>query len=323
MAGKMPAPLLKHALRRRFRSSIMPSGLVFNIQKYCVHDGPGIRTTVFLKGCPLCCVWCHNPEGVSPKREIVVVESRCIVCGECRRACPFAAAIAADAVLPTRSGPCTLCGECVEACPTGARQVVGREMTVAEVMREVQQDRIFYEDSSGGVTFSGGEPLLQPDFLLSLLGACRARGLHTAVDTCGFGCTDHLLAVARLTNLFLFDLKFMDDAKHRQYCGVPNAPILENLRRLDQIHDNIWLRVPVIPGVNDAGENLEAIARFAVSIHGVRQVNLLPYHKTGLQKFRRLGQSYRLEEVPQPAAEQMEKAVNTFRTFGLAAKAGG
>lgn len=303
--------------------STIQSGLVFNIQKYCVHDGPGIRTTVFLKGCPLCCAWCHNPEGVSPERELVVVESRCIVCGECRRACPFAAAIAGAGVLPTRQRSCTLCEACVEACPTGARQVIGREMTVEAVMREAQQDRIFYEDSLGGVTFSGGEPLLQPDFLVALLEACRARGLHTAVDTCGFGCTDHLLSVARLTDLFLFDLKLMDDARHREYCGVPNGPILENLRRLDQVHDNIWLRVPLIPGVNDSHDDLEAIARFSLSIHGVRQVNLLPYHQTGRQKLRRLGQSARLEAAPPPTPEQMEAARQVFQSRGLAARIGG
>ena len=301
----------------------MQRGLVFNIQKYSVQDGPGIRTTVFLKGCPLCCAWCHNPEGVSPKREILVVETRCLACGECRRACPFGASVAGDGMLPTRLEPCTLCEACAEACPTGARQVVGRDLSVAEVLREVQQDRVFYEDSCGGVTFSGGEPLSQAEFLLALLDACRTRGLHTAVDTCGFGCTEHLLAAARLTDLFLFDLKFMDEARHREYCGVSNGPILENLRRLDQIHDHIWLRVPLIPGVNDSGENLEAIARFAASIHGVRQVNLLPYHHLGRQKFRRLGQADRLAPVPPPAPGQIAQALQIFRAFGLPTRAGG
>jgi len=170
----------------------MRHGTVFNIQQYSVQDGPGIRTTVFLKGCPLCCAWCHNPEGIAARRELIVLENRCAACGACRRACPFADAVAqgGEGAWPARHEKCTLCGACVDACPTGARQLVGREMSVAEVMAAVRRDRIFYEDSGGGVTFSGGEPLLQAGFLLDLLQACRAEGLHTAVDTCGFGGED-------------------------------------------------------------------------------------------------------------------------------------
>lgn len=300
----------------------MQRGLVFNIQRYSLHDGPGIRTTVFLKGCPLCCAWCHNPEGRSCHRELLVVESRCMVCGECRRTCPFGQSLAGEGVWPTRHDQCTHCGACVEACPTGARQMVGREMTVAEVMAEILKDRIFYEDSAGGATFSGGEPLTQPTFLRELLEACRARGIHTAVDTCGFGCTDHLLAAAQWADLVLYDLKLMDDARHRQHTGVSNQPILENLRALDHIHQNIWLRVPVIPGVNDDLENLEAIARFAAGLHGVRQVTLLPYHQTGVQKYRRLGSGYALDGVQPPSAGQMSRAADAFRSCGLTVQVG-
>jgi pyruvate formate lyase activating enzyme len=301
----------------------MQTGLVFNIQKYSVHDGPGIRSTVFLKGCPLCCAWCHNPEGISPRRELLVVESRCLACGECREACPFGAVLVDQGVLPTRNESCTLCAACVEACPTGARQVAGREMSVAEVMAEVLKDRVFYEDSAGGVTFSGGEPLLQPQFLRGLLEACRAHGLHTAVDTCGFACTDHLLEIAPLTGLFLYDLKFMDEAKHREFCGVSNAPILANLQRLSHAHANIWLRVPVIPGVNDDEANLAGIARFVAGLAGIRQVNLLAYHKSGVQKHARLGQPYALDGVPQPTPAEMDQAAQHFQRLGLNVRLGG
>ena len=301
----------------------MPSGLVFNIQKYSLHDGPGIRTTVFLKGCPLCCAWCHNPESISPRRELIVMEGRCAVCGECRSACPFAGQIPGDTVLPTRNEPCTLCASCVEACPTGARQMVGREMTVAAVLDEVLQDRVFYDDSGGGVTFSGGEPLMQPRFVRALLEACRAHGLHTAVDTCGFGGLEHLLDWAPLTSLFLYDLKLMDDARHREFCGVSNAPILANLRRLAEVHYRIWLRVPVIPGVNDSEENFSAVAHFAASLRAIRQVNLLPYHPTGVAKFARLGRDFRLDPTARPSAERMEHAAALFRSFGLDAQVGG
>lgn len=301
----------------------MQNGLVFNIQKYSVHDGPGIRTTVFLKGCPLHCAWCHNPEGISPERELVVLESRCLGCGQCRLACRHGAVIPGDGALPPRSEVCELCGACVEACPTRGRQILGEEMSVSQVLETVLQDQVFYDDSGGGVTFSGGEPLAQPEFLVGLLEACRGRGLRTAVDTCGLARPEDLLAVAALTDLFLYDLKLIDDAKHRRYTGVSNALILDNLQSLGRVHGRIWLRVPIIPGINDDAANLEAAARFAATVPGVRQVNLLPFHRTGLPKFRRLGQNNVLAEVQPPSSEAMNRAVDTFAKVGLAVRTGG
>jgi pyruvate formate lyase activating enzyme len=299
------------------------SGLVFNVQKYSLHDGPGIRTTVFLKGCPLCCAWCHNPESQSARTEIVVLENRCAACGECRRACPFGQAATGKGPMPTDAAECLLCGQCAEACPTGARQMIGQRRTVAEIMEAVLQDRIFYEESGGGVTFSGGEPLTQPAFLKAMLEACRAGGLRTAVDTCGFACTDVLLDVAGLSNLVLYDLKLMDDARHRQYTGVSNAPILANLRALARAHQNIWLRVPVIPGINDRDEDWQAAAGFAAGLQGIRQVSILPYHKLGLFKSRRMHHPYSLESVEPPSLERMERAAEIFRKCGLDVKTGG
>lgn len=310
---------------RNFRSNGRPmqSGLVFNIQKYSVHDGPGIRTTVFLKGCPLCCQWCHNPESQKAHPEVIVMENRCIACGECREVCQFAESLGKEGPLPREVEGCTLCGECVDACPTGARQIVGKRMTVQEVMTEITQDEVFYEDSLGGVTISGGEPLSQPAFLKELLIACRAHGLRTAVDTCGFACTDLVLEVGRLTDLFLFDLKLMDDVRHRRYTGVSNAPILANLKALDTVHDCVWVRVPLIPGINDDPANLEAVARFAASLSCVQRVNVLPYHKTAAQKFRRLGKEFPLSNLESPSAEQVEQAVQRFRSLGLETVVGG
>jgi pyruvate formate lyase activating enzyme len=201
--------------------------------------------------------------------------------------------------------------------------MVGKEMSVPDVMAEIWQDSVFYEESVGGVTFSGGEPLMQYEFLHALLEECRIRGLHTAVDTCGFGCTDHLLSVAALANLILYDLKLMDDAAHRRYTGVSNGPILANLEALDQIHQNVWVRVPVIPGVNDDAGNLGAIARFAAGIHAVREVTLLPYHRTGVQKHKRLGKPYALIDVRTPSTAEMEKAAEHFRALGLRTRISG
>lgn len=301
----------------------METGFVFNLQKYSLQDGPGIRTTVFLKGCPLCCQWCHNPESISPRREIIVVESRCIACGECRAACEFGESVAGTGVLPPRHDQCTLCAECVDACPTGARQVIGRTMTVAEVVAEVIKDRIFYEDSGGGVTISGGEPLMQPRFVTALLAALREAGVHRVLDTTGFGCTEHLLEAAKLADMVLYDLKAFDEARHRELTGVSNRSILANLTALNEVHCNVWIRLPVVPGFNDDLVELRKIADFVAGLRNVTLVNLLPFHRSGLHKYERLGQVHGLHGVAVPSEELMEHAAEVFRARQLPTKLGG
>jgi len=288
-----------------------------------LQDGPGIRTTVFLKGCPLRCAWCHNPEGMSPVREVWAFHSRCCGCEACRRACPHALEVAGKGALAAQVPHCELCGACVDACPADCRRIVGEQLSVAEVLRQVLRDRIFYEDSGGGVTFSGGEPLMQLEFLKALLVACREQGLHTAVDTCGMAAIADLQSIAPLTDLLLYDLKFLDEEAHQRYTGASNRQILQNLGALGAVHRNIWVRVPLILGTNDHPAELRAIAQFVAGIPGVRQVNLLPYHPTGRQKWHRLGRNGEAIEFRSPSAEALAGAASIFQDAGLATKAGG
>lgn len=300
----------------------MPNGLVFNIQRFSTHDGPGIRTTLFMKGCPLDCAWCHNPEGQSQSPEIVKVYSRCIRCGRCIPVCPEQRTSAHPSMDLDRER-CQRCGACVDACPADARHQAGRSMSVAEAMAELLKDEPFYDESNGGVTFSGGEPLMQKEFLLALLNACRNESLHTALDTSGYAPQADLLEAAALSGLVLYDLKFMDDKLHRQFTRVSNAPILENLLALAQRHPRIWIRIPVIPGLNDSEAEMTAMAKFVSSVPHVEQVNLLPYHRTGTGKFDRLQRDYLLTDVRPPEAEAMDALCRLFAASGLTVKKGG
>lgn len=301
----------------------MVGGVLFDIKRFSIHDGPGIRTTVFLKGCPLNCWWCHNPEGQAPGPELVFRAGRCIGCGACLEVCPRAAISLDGGVARTDRERCGLCGACVEACYTEAREMAGREMTVQQVVAEIERDVPFYDQSGGGVTFSGGEPLLQQDFLLALLQACRERGIHTAVDTCGYAPWEVLDRVRGLTDLFLCDLKLMDDARHREYTGVSNRLILENVRALSERGHAIFLRLPIIPGVNDDDENIRQAGAFAAGLPHLERVDLLPYHPTGVGKYDRLDQVYRLPDTRPPSDRRMAEIARFLRELGLEVKIGG
>lgn len=287
-----------------------PTGRVFNVQRFSLHDGPGIRTTVFLKGCPARCAWCHNPESQSLEAEVVRVETRCASCGACETVCPHDAP-------PPGSGLCSACGACVEACPTGARQMLGTDATVDDVVGDVLRDRVFFEESGGGVTFSGGEPLSQLPFLTGLLAACRSHGVHTAVDTCGFASRNGLLGLVPLVDLFLFDVKSADDTRHRAATGLPGAPILANLRALVAAHAAVWIRVPIVPGHTDDPADVEAIATLVAGLPRPCPVSLLPYHAAGAAKARRLGRPSSLEALAPPPPEQLDTLARIFRERGL------
>lgn len=300
----------------------MIAGTVFNIQKYSIHDGPGIRTTVFFKGCPLACWWCHNPESLSAKTEIVFLQNKCIGCGDCVKSCPNAAITLTSQGIKRNETKCSLCKMCVEACPTGAMEQLGQKKTVAEVMQEIEKDNIFYEESGGGVTFSGGEALYQLEFLDALLTACKAKRIHTALDTSGYAPWEAIDRIADKVDLFLYDIKLMDDEKHKKYTGASNKLILENLKKLAADQRRIWIRIPVIPGINDDEKNINDLGKFLSSLN-LRDVYLLPYHNIAIDKYARLGKTYPLPELASLPDKQMDNVIEILKASSLHINIGG
>lgn len=297
------------------------NGLVFNIMRFSLHDGPGIRTAVFLKGCPLRCWWCHNPESQSGRPEVMYAADRCVRCGDCVPACEHGA-------LTFDNGPvrdpelCAQCGKCAEKCLTEARRFVGEWITPEQVVRRVRRDIVFFDDSGGGVTFSGGEPLMQPDFLVSAAKACKAAGIHVALDTCGYARPEVLARVTPHVDLVLFDVKVVDPARHRELTGVPNQLILDNLSMLVRSGKSVIVRIPLIPGVNDDEQNVHESIDLLTHV-GVKRVDLLGYHEAGTEKYERLGSKYRLGGLKPLATETMEELADRFCRAGLAVRIGG
>lgn len=282
------------------------TGKIFNIQRYCVGDGPGIRTTVFFKGCPLDCAWCHNPESKSMKTQLFYRAEKCMLCGACQAACPVGCHRMEEDRHVYEANECSGCGNCAAVCATGALEKVGREVTAREVLEEVLRDRIFYESSGGGMTLSGGEPMLQWEFACELLELAKGQGLHTCMETCGFASEEAYRRVRKYTDIFLYDYKMTDGRMHEAYTGVSNERILKNLELLDGLGADIVLRCPIIPTLNDCEEHFLGIADTANRFCRILRVEIEPYHPLGRDKAAMLGKEYRLAELDFPEKETVE-----------------
>ncbi len=290
-------------------------GIVFDVKRFALHDGPGVRTTVFLKGCPLRCAWCHNPESQAPAPELLFRHETCTGCGACVAVCPHGAIRqASPGVRPETDGErCVGCGVCTEACVPRARTIVGSVQSALDLVSEIDRDVLVYDQSGGGVTLSGGEPLAQPKFARELLRECRERRIHTALDTCGLAPADVLAGVAAYVDLFLYDVKLLDDERHRRWTGASNTEILANLRALSQAGKRLWIRYPLVPGVNDADDDLRALGRLVASLSGAEAVQILPYHPRGEKKRRHLGRASALDGTLPPEPDSVERAAAIVR----------
>jgi pyruvate formate lyase activating enzyme len=291
------------------------SGIVFDIKHFAVHDGPGIRTTVFLKGCPLRCLWCHSPESQSPRPEVAYYPNLCISCGACVEACPNGAQTLGTPKILREL--CTGVGRCAEECYAGATIIYGREASVGEILEEIDKDRLLYETSGGGVTLSGGEPTMQPGFAATLLDALKEHGYHTALDTSGHAERSIFERVLANADLVLYDLKHMDSFTHEEITGVPNGLILANLERAAASGKTLVVRVPIIPGHNDSPENFKAMAGFLGGLRGVEAVELLPYHNLGAPKYMALGREYSLEGLRSPEPVELSELGRILEAEGL------
>ncbi len=299
------------------------SGNIFNIQRYSLHDGPGIRTILFLKGCGLRCKWCGNPESQQAQPQVMFIKSRCINCRACERVCPVNA-IVFEENRRIDASKCIHCGACAKACAAGALEMTGRKITVRGAFDEIKKDEIYYSYSGGGVTLSGGEPILQPDFAREVLKACRLSGWNTAIETGLFVGRDAIAKVLPYTDVFLADFKLFDSGSHRIYTGQANEKIKDNFKYISDNGGNIIMRIPLITTINDARGNLTKTAEFAKELGTVEEVDLLPYHRLGVNKYERLGRAYQVpEDIKRPDAEDINESAEVFRKYGFRVKIGG
>ncbi len=302
----------------------MNQPLIFDIKRYAINDGPGIRITIFFKGCPLKCAWCHNPESQSPEQQKLYTASRCIGARDCIDVCSNNALTLTPEGITTDWERCNLCGKCADACPAKAIEMSGRFYSTQELLQIIEKERVYFEQSGGGVTISGGEPLMFPEYLIELLALCKQAGIHTAVDTSGFARKETLLRVAEFTDLFLYDLKLMDPILHKKWTGVSNQLILTNLKLLAESGANINIRIPLVKNVNSSENSLKEMVVFITQLPGNKiTVNLLPYHKNASNKYVKLGSVYPEYEMAEPQEEDQKKGIEIFKRFGIQMEIGG
>jgi len=302
----------------------MSEDLIFDIKRYAINDGPGIRIVIFFKGCNLQCAWCHNPEGISGKIEKMFAPAKCISCGTCVEVCPEKAITLTPEGILTDGDLCTVCGKCAEVCPTKAIEMSGKQMSVSEIMETIEKERIFFDQSGGGVTFSGGEPLVHTKMLIELLDECGRRGIHRAVDTAGNVSSDIILEVAKRTDLFLYDIKMMDSGSHQKWIKAGNGKILANLKAISEIDAHIIIRIPLIGGVNDTDLNIGYTAAYIAGLAGnKKEVHLLPYHNIAQHKYSKLGKLDDFETLRAPDNETLIRAIAKFAAYGIKAEIGG
>jgi pyruvate formate lyase activating enzyme len=299
-------------------------GIIFDIKRFAIHDGPGIRTTIFLKGCPLRCHWCQNPEGQESNPEIILRSSRCAKeCNKCVSVCPQDAVSKDGNFIEIDKAKCDLCAKCEDVCVYDALEVVGREVTVQEAMDEIEKDKIFFDESGGGITFSGGEPLIHMDFLEALLKEIGKKNIHVTLDTSGYVSFEDMDRISDKVDLFLYDLKIMDDEKHEKYTGVSNKLILENLRNLTEQENSVAVRIPLISGINDDNQSIHMFVDFLQSLKNIKQINLLPYQRGGCEKYKRLRKKGSPITFQSPSDERIEDIKKIFTDSGFSAKIGG
>lgn len=298
------------------------AGLIFDIKRFAVHDGPGIRTTVFLKGCPLSCWWCHNPEGLSNKQEIMFYEYKCMNCDKCIEIC------SENAIKKIKSNRfrdyslCASCWQCVEVCPTASQQLVGQWNTAEDIINEIKKDVVYFESSSGGVTFSGGEPLMQHGFLKEILRLCRINHIHTALDTSGYAPERIFDSILQDVDLFLYDLKIIDDQEHKKYTGVSNKSILKNLETLAELGKTVILRLSLIPEITASEQNIKNILDFISTLRGFDEINLLSYHNVN-EKYIRLGKKHKMDEAVSLKVDEVKTIKEQFEQRGFNVRIGG
>jgi len=299
-------------------------GIVFDIQRYSIHDGPGIRTVVFLKGCPLRCLWCCNPESQLTNLQLGFIQNKCIGCLECIKVCPNKALLFdKEKGFFLDNELCVLCGKCSEACYPGARIIIGKKMSVDEVISEVIKDKSFYARSNGGVTLSGGEVLLQWGFAKEILKECKELSIHTTIETSGYGKWEYFNQVLEYTDLVLYDLKHMDSAEHKKLTGVDNRLILENALKASKRAREMIIRMPLIPGINTSKDNIANLVKFVSTLKKVTEIDILPYHKLGVSKYNQIGQTYKLPNINPPTEQEINEIVKIIQGHGFLVKVGG